>query len=276
MLDLTARACVLMSHCHRGVSIASCANEFLVMTYPDRGAATREVSLRLIQCGQATTCDAFRSCEIGGRPVDYCTAHPAGSCDGDTLVFCGTAYALALPCSDYGVHCRTDGTTSTCTSGETCVDAAHGSECADNRLVYCTANSGTPSGLDCTLGLAGGVCATDSTGATCVSSTPCTNASSSPRCDGNVAASCSNGHDRRIDCALANHGHCVLPVNPGAHTLEDLCIPDDAVCDPSTAADRCSGPSIEACVAGRWIDVDCRSVGFTTCRDNGTSARCIP
>ncbi len=275
LLELTARTCVLMAQCNAPVSVASCARQYLTMTYPDRGRATREMATRLIHCGEATNCAAFLSCQIGGRPASYCSEHSGASCDGDTLIFCGSAYNLALPCASYGIACRSIGTTAVCASNDACVTATHTAECVGNRLVYCTADPGTPSGLDCSLGVEGGVCVASGGNATCASPTLCALASTQPRCDGNVAASCANGHDRRIDCTVANGGRCVVPADVGSHMLEDLCIPSDAVCDAATARDRCRGTSVEGCVSGQWIAVDCRTIGFANCQDTSTGARCI-
>lgn len=276
LLGLAARACVLMAQCNAPVSISSCGRQFLTMMYPDRGSGARDTALRLVQCGSATDCAAFRSCEIGGRAASYCAAHPGSTCDGDTLIYCGSNYNVALPCGMYGVACLGANGTANCATNEQCVDPTHTSECAGNRLIVCAGGAGAPSGFDCALGLAGGICVADGGSAQCVPSTPCSQLSSEPRCDGNVAASCMDGHDRRIDCAAANGGQCVASAATGAYALESACVPMGAVCDANTAIDRCNGTRVEGCLEGQWVGVDCRSIGLANCQDSSSGAHCVP
>ncbi len=273
--ERVARMCLLLQGCRSYVRVGDCARQFLSMTYPDQGSAPREQALRWILCGLAGDCASFEACMLGGHPSTYCDTHPEGSCDGDTLVICA-GVNIFLDCRLYGLRCVPTATSATCSSGATCLGTGNVEECQGNRLVACAPGGSPTNGADCSRATAGGVCLANGEHAACVPGSTCSVPDSSWRCDGNIAAWCYLGRDHRVDCTAVNNGRCVLPGSGVDLQLADSCVPPDAECDPIRSIDRCHGTSVEACVAGHWVTVDCRSIGFATCRDVGRGASCVP
>jgi hypothetical protein len=278
--EAIARFCDLFAVCARpGMATDSpgCAQSIAAFAYDDTTVAARQAADRFVfGCTGATNCDAFLSCLLGGRSPSYCGAHPGNSCDGDTLVTCSAMGSFAIDCAGYGLRCVSSSGGAACSDGSSCSSAGVGAECQGNRLVMCGSNASFISGADCSLFMNGGVCVPSGSSASCVPSATCSIATSSPQCEGTAAVWCVSGHERRVDCASVANGRCAAPDGGAASTLTTWCVPSGAVCDPRTSVDRCNGNAIESCVQGRWIDVDCASLGLRTCGAVAGGVTCVP
>jgi hypothetical protein len=278
-----ARFCALSAICaHPGsqtqLDVPGCAETQIAYEYSSAGPIGRSLLQRYVACASAGSCAAFDTCLLGGLSPDYCATHPALSCNGDTLIECSMlyAYGLGIDCRQYGLRCTTVGTGAGCSDGTPCTASSPASACNGNRLELCGMGLATNqiSGEDCALTIAGGVCSATDGGAACVPPTTCAT-SDLPHCEGNVAAWCLGGYETRVDCTEVANGRCA-PTDAGIYELSWLCVPSGAVCDPRITPDHCNGTSIESCVQGQIVDVDCASIGFTTCVAVPGGATCMP
>lgn len=239
-----------------------------------RGGAL-SFSLTVRECGLgANSCTQLRACALRGAKPDACVgrgrAAPAGYCDsaGRALTCVRGRVAAVRDCPRGGEQCAVRDGQAVCALGACGAGAdAGGPSCSASgtRILQC--EKGTLVSVDCSaFGLS---CASQADGAACAPATSaCTG--DTKRCEGNIAVECLHGHEVRVDCAASGLacggpgtavGACVAPVSASG------------ACDTASPA-RCEGASIKYCASGRPRSYPCKSLAFSRCAADGTSARC--
>jgi hypothetical protein len=202
-----------------------------------------------------------------GHGEAWCAAHPGTSCDGDVLVTCGDPSTMqAVDCRLGGNHCQGADGQAQCLTREGCTQS--GSYCTgEASWAYCQS-----SGAETNYGCQPGEHCWDvpSTGAAvCLPSAPCSSPETS-RCDGTVVRTCQSveggsPYEQTSDCGSWGVGVC----NEAG---------DQAWCDypnAECAGDRCEGSTVEACVFGKTLSLDCRQLGFSSCTSGNGTAGCL-
>ena len=226
---------------------------------------------RYVRCASAASnCAGALNCASLNHGADWCTAHPNGACDGDTVVRCQSGWALyRTDCAAQGLHCATANGASTCTDGSTC-DPTTPAHCDGNRLVECDATTHLGSSTDCGA-LAGGTCRSVTSGTStttnCYAPQAPGCATDGTTCDGTAAVLCASGLKIRVECAQFA-SHCALDSMGKAG-----CEPNASECTSSTA-DTCSGDAIQLCVNGRVAQTSCASIGLVTCSTANSRVTC--
>jgi hypothetical protein len=80
------------------------------------------------------------------------------------------------------------------------------------------------------------------------------------RCDGDIRLGCDgNGRVSFHDCGRVPGGTCTNVSGKGPSCV----YPDQSTCPAQTYG--CSGSTLDLCVLGAAVSIDCKSLGFTTC-----------
>jgi hypothetical protein len=158
-----------------------------------------------------------------------------------------------------------------CTDGVAC-EPGTPSRCDGNFVVACQLGN-LEKRVDCGLALPGGTCVhIESHGGVatlCVhDGAACAPASFPARCEGDVAITCPFGREQRLDCASAE-STCRIMGSTGPE-----CAPVATDCSEGSP-DRCAGDALEVCVNGHYLATACAELGFRTCMDDGSGARCV-
>ena len=250
-IDKLVRACAIVESCV-GHEIGRCVADFAA-----RG------TLAQVDCLLAATvanCTAANAC-IGVTRTPDSNCMP-GCRDANTLVTCNElGFRTELDCSTYiessGPVCVT-GTQSAC--GVNACSVEGDATCTGDVATYC--QSGVNKVSDC--GRVGTVCEMGG----CVGAPltgPCTVAFG---CDGELLLQC-DPSPRAIDCSkVVPDGICVTInnfVSCGWGQVCDLTYPTG-----------CIGTTLRECVLGVIKDVDCTTIGGTTCTDTSPRPRCVP
>lgn len=251
-MNKLVRACAILSGC-QGDEVPECVFDLMY-----RGTAAQ------VDCVLAATlsdCTSANACVGLMRSTDpNCTA---GCLDADTLVSCAGSLRTEIECASsiesLGPSCI-GGTQSACGIGACSSDTITCNGTVASRCI-----SGVANEYDCAR--FGMECAQDR-GCVGAAVGPCVAA---PGCDGNFIVECDAGVERRTDCsAQLPGGTCGVVVN---HIVG--CVLGQQ-CDALQTVDSCIGTTLQSCVAGTPMSVDCTSVGGTSCGYSGPHARCMP
>ncbi len=193
------------------------------------------------------------------------------ACDGNFAVYCGGSdYAFNIDCSALGGTCTpyplgaTDSGIAACalndTNGGGCEDPAGEFHCEGNVRYECI--GGIKYGGDCTASDATCVESEQGGDAYCLdSTTSCENRGASVCSDSTLNSCLQDGYSVAFDCAAAGlscaeEGYCLAPG----------CTSDDA----DACVESCSGTSLQVCVGGSPMLIDCNTLGFEGCTTWGT------
>jgi len=238
-------------------------------------------SLLIRECGlRANSCSELRTCGLRGASPSACIGrgknNPAGFCDidGRALSCVKERVAGVRDCPRGGEQCSVREGQSACSLGPCPAEIPEGAppvcSASGTRVVHC--EHGILSSLDCSaFGL---ICAANgSAGPSCAPPTP-TCAGTGTRCEGDVAVSCYNGHEVRVECGAA--GMTCATSQTGGRTVGACVAPavTGATCDPSAAA-RCDGATVRYCAAGQPRSFLCRTLGFSRCVSGAGGAHCL-
>jgi hypothetical protein len=247
-------------------------------------------SLLIRECGlRANSCAELRTCGLRGASPTACAGrgkdNPAGYCDidGRALSCWHERVAGVRDCPRGGEQCSVREGEAACSLGpcpkEITEGAAPVCSASGTRILRC--EHGVLNSLDCA---AFGLICTPGTPATAVGATASGAACAPPtatcsgtakRCEGDVAVSCYDGHEVRVECGAAgmtcnalDHpervvGSCVAPA-PASPAPP---------CDSSAPA-RCDGSTVRYCASGRARAFPCKALGFNRCVSDAGGARC--
>jgi hypothetical protein len=222
----------------------------------------------------ATSCAAIDSCLgrgiVGvGEVANLCeSAVGDWACEGDVAVFCGGAdFAYHFDCSQTGGTCMPYPADATDTSmvpcavggGTPCDESPGEFHCDGNTRYECIGN--VQYGWDCTY--RGGTCVDpDDSDAYCRDSvTECSDPGVSSCSDGILTTCALDGYELQSDCSLTG-----LTCSDQDYCLAPGCEPADAdLCNES-----CSGTSLQLCVGGAPVLIDCMAFGFEGCDTYGS------
>ena len=258
--DKLVRSCLLVESCDPyffNVTISQCINEDFLH------------STTSLQClNDITDCSGFYDCMgYGYAALSDCSVDDAGArCDTATnrAINCaGLASGIVTDCKKNGGTCGTyttdAGTVADCVVPGGCSDTDGQEHCTSNNEIY-TCIDGQPFGENC----GASTCAVVNGSAGCYfHAPPCgmpgyscaTNAGHS------VVAWCSDGNQLlTYDCTRAG-GSCVLDDGGAADCVSPGCVPTDD-CVESCASD---GKTLNLCVGGAPLQVDCTQNGFAQC-----------
>jgi hypothetical protein len=214
----------------------------------------------------AKSCAQIESCAFGGL-VAPCGGGPFVGCAGrgDTRVICDKAGSgePVERCAAYGKSCgaldpQIGQHDALCTGpqGRMCQTSG----CMGAKLSACD-DAGTDLGQDCAL-VGAGACVPDAGACMPESSEPCTPTADISCDDAGVAYGCATGLREKVDCTkISGPGGCTPVLNaPGW-------MPPSAACKQAAGcgADQCNGTSLNACVRGRFVAVDCAKLGLGAC-----------
>jgi len=240
-------------------------------------------------CSDVVKCvmpDQVAECSVGG--FIGCTQAAADpdtrlDCITSTVTDAGGAPAPAENCVMRGQTCASNdpdasnnGALCTGPLGLACNTTAPG--CLDGGLVLCD-DAGIDHGADCR-NVGGGSCSVSGASPACEpeGTTTCIGTNDITCTPGNVQAQgCVTGTAEMVDCtAISGSGTCV-PIEGGAPGT----LPSDACyIDGGCLGDTCSGSSLDVCIRGRSITVDCVGLGLGSCNpvttEEGIVASCTP
>jgi hypothetical protein len=236
-------------------------------------------SLLVRECGlTANSCAELRTCGLRGASPTACAGrgkdNAAGYCDidGRALSCWHERVAGVRDCPRGGEQCSVREGQSACSLGPCPAGMAEGAApvCSGSGTRILKCEHGVMTSLDCAaFGL---ICAAGTGGAACAPPTPaCTG--TARRCNGDVAASCYDGHEVKVECAAA--GMSCSPIDQGARAVGSCTAPAPATgaCNANARA-RCQGSTLHYCAAGRPRSFPCKALGFNRCVSDANGARC--
>lgn len=229
--------------------------------------------------GRATGPDAGNRCDAMYACV-YPTSKTGEACGGmfvgcagmdpSTRIDCrGSApniVAAAEPCKAQGKACSAQGGNSNalCTGpqGQTCMTTG----CTGSAMSFCD-DAGVDLGQDCSL-VGGGTCTDVFDAGACKPEGPgsCVPTQNVTCDDAGVAHGCMTGVPETVDCK-GLLGDCVEGLVPTYQPPSRACTRAIAAC----TMDKCSNGSINACMRGRLVMIDCGAVGLGPCTTIQTS-----
>ena len=267
-------ACVIAASCGEAypfVSASKCIDGFgLLWWYAEGYAAPNPtIAAHLLQCAGVAhgDCAAFRSC-FGGNDIALSGEYLDGTCQGQVAQ---QGNNLSFDCAAIGATCQS----LVSTAGAVCNHAS----CAGPTSVTCNGSiashcsfGGQFLEVDCAK--SGRVCADGAP----PGAWPCVGTSDAcmpggTSCVGDTASYCAGGKLATFDCqgtlfrTACSPSSLATEADPPCKYKADTCLP---------AADSCSGTSIQLCVDGDFVDVDCKALGFTGCSPTTTGAACTP
>ena len=282
------QVCALLTSCDRlPIPPAMVPTDFAacVRTIDAQLASPSAVAFSLLvrECGlTANSCAELRTCGLRGASPTACAGrgkdNPAGYCDidGRALSCSHERVAGVRDCPRGGEQCSVREGQSACSLGPCPAGMTEGASpvcsASGTRILRC--EHGVMTSLDCAaFGL---ICGSGPGGAACTPPTaPC--AGASRRCDGDVAVSCYDGHEVRVECAAA--GMSCNPTDQGVRAVGACTAPTPAPvpgggpCDANARA-RCDGATLRYCSAGRPRSFPCKALGFNRCVSDASGARC--
>ncbi len=290
-----AHACTLLAGCEHpigqnktGTCMVNAILAYDCAANPNRRPAG--AAKAFWECMQsATSCADVGECTFPNHPPPCANGGFLGcsqSSDNiDSRVDCvaTTSAAAGENCAPLGQTCDSlDPDASN--NGALCVGhagrACIGTGCVSGRWLSLCDDAGIDHGVDCTV-VGAGKC--DLAGAAClpmVDSGTCSHTNAVTCTPGNIVAQgCAAGVPEHIDCtAISGGGTCVaIPSGASGTVPADACR-INAGCTDDTCSDA---GHLLACVRGRTVDIDCKSVtGLTTCEvvatGEGNIAACSP
>jgi hypothetical protein len=249
------------------------------MTDELTSATAVNFSLLMRECGlQSNSCASLRTCALRGANPEACSGRGkqgvVGTCDVDgRALACWHEQVLAVrDCPRGGEQCIVVGGQATCTLGPCPGDIREGDKprCSASGTHILQCDKGKLASLDCAaFGLR---CSVGSDGAAgcATSGAPC--ASSTKRCDGNVAVGCYNGHEVRVDCASAG----LACAASSAGEAVGACVAPRATTPPCDDSDKakCDGANVDYCYAGKNRAYFCKALGFGRCETTPIGVHC--
>ncbi|HEU4405393.1 MAG TPA: hypothetical protein VFS43_08905 [Polyangiaceae bacterium] len=218
---------------------------------------------------------------------ELCQAAP---CEGSVVQTCtalgsGLYSVLRTDCASFGLACGEYGCVST---GAPCDERTHRGRCVAGAPIGCEGGV-EQVGMAC--GLFGQSCVVDDRGdrpvARCEgeSPLPCQRRWSQLAgrelhglgCSGTRLRACGpDGSEAYVDCgAWVAGASCQQAIDPGAGEPVYFC-GVASECDPfSDRMLRCEGDALVFCNGGRLERLDCKTLGFAACGDNGYGNRCL-
>lgn len=252
-----AKACALASACgsfgfplQTSAPIGVCA----VKVWDERSLVATEPGVpasRAYACGaSATGCASFGARMSLGHAASECGGGTS-ACAGDTVVTCWAGQIDHLwDCTAGGNHCDSSAGFGRCVSQATC--SAAGGRCVSaSSAAVC---AGAPLVETSTACLPGTACVSPAgTGvAKCLSTTSCATPNTA-RCDGTVLKTClgwmnSLTSEESFDCASRPGSTCASGACRGASECTQT---------------SCAGSTLQLCMAGKRVPVDCAALGRT-------------
>jgi hypothetical protein len=225
----------------------------------------------------ASTCDQVRACnQPTSAQLAICQDRTEDTCSGNVMVLCGSGNRItAVDCAKSGLVCGASEYGAACGLAS-CDPTTTQPRCEGNRLITCDEYADVLTGDDCAI--EGRTCGSNPLGETaCVGSKACNPATATTHCDGNAIVHCDAGTEARTDCAavLGDEWTCrVQTLETGTWTR---CVPVAQECTVGEG-ESCGSGVVTYCHAGRKTTFDCRSLGFSGCREvttETTVANCV-
>lgn len=211
---------------------------------------------------RARTCEAIDRC-VFGKSAPLCPSGPNSGCsDNKVHVSCASNGAIARgnPCVATGRTCANTAAVGYCTgtSGLTCADTG----CEGTQLHACdSGDAGVPldRGFDCA-SFGAETCVDTAVGPACrvFSDRVCT-PTKEVTCTGDVARGCPSGLEEEVDCAGLAGTSCTPTSTGDGWDVSRAC--GKTQC----SGDACAGDTLQACVRGSVVPVDCTSLGLKAC-----------
>jgi hypothetical protein len=289
-IDDIEQVCVLLMSCPDlpippsmvPTDFASCVRGLAGQLSSPAGVSS---SLLIRECGlRANSCAELRTCALRGANRTACAGRgkdsAVGYCDidGRALSCLHEKIAGVRDCPRGGEQCSVREGQAACSLGPCPKEIAEGAppvcSASGTRILQC--EHGVLNSLDCDAfglicstspGAAGGPPAAKCAPPT----TPCTGTAT--RCDADVAVSCYNGHEVRVECGAAG---MTCATTEAANRTVGACVPaapTGAACDAAAPA-RCDGGSIKYCAAGTPRSFLCKTLGFNRCVGGASGAHC--
>ena len=273
-LDQLIEACVVTSGCGVKVwpKVLNCLDAYYDLAKP-RGSGP--VFDRIYQCVIAAQGDCTKvfDCYGSNRYAGSCdNGNFTATCEGDSRYTCDTiAHKVFISdCAVAKLSCKTSTSppvTAHCTRGA-CKPTSFKTTCEGSILVSCLA-SGVIQTDDC--GVDGGKCGKSAMGAlSCIGNQDktCDFDSTKPpfqaSCDGHSAVTCKNNNVNKEDCSkrpfkrVCRNGTCAS--SGGECTADDF--------------NKCQGDKLQYCREGKWVALDCASLGLGACKQAVNGANC--
>ncbi len=288
-LDAARRSCAWLSACEApgGGNAAGACLTRAVLAFDCHANPNRQVrgaAHDMWRClARAASCGDVHACVFGGPPPTCSAASGAfvafTSCASAARVDCEAAGAPALggACVTERRTCVPDGdSVGYCAGGAGLACTSDG--CAGTMLHTCGESGAvhlTDGGLgtidvgeDCALSGAGQCVTVGDTPACLATGGRACTASSSVRCEGNVAVGCPSGVEERVDC-VALGAVCATGVT-GAVAGIGWDVSRACKSAGTCTSDSCSGSSLVGCVHGAPMTVDCVGLGLGACATRAT------
>jgi hypothetical protein len=223
----------------------------------------------------AQDCAHLAPCVTNGQFTGSCPyGDYGGHCYGTVYVDCNSSTPAWTDCAQEGKVCLGDNTSSSPTASTGCgyFTIPNSTYCTQGFTSGCLLGdaaicyNGTLYYYDCA-GIGQGCVDDPVNGASCVPLTPSCDGGA-PTCSPQGAAvSCSSlGQLQSFDCAAAGLS-CVIGGGTAACVAAGCSQQDVTNC-----TETCDGPYLNTCVGGGRVVIDCRSYGFTTCREYTSQA----
>jgi hypothetical protein len=251
-----------------------------VLEWCDSGRLERQSCRRQgMVCGRNLDGEAACVAPTGGAGADQCGDIPAaGTCQGNTLVFCVSGQIRTQDCGRTGTVCDASGGAAACvlpSDADACVDLDVGGECKGNEMVWCD-EVGARRTYDCAA--SGMTCGPKANGELSVgcSPAPCDGVSYFGECSGDTLRYCqSNSVLVEVDCRSEYGLGCGLQND----TIGYNCTASGTAggsCGDITWDGVCQGDKVVWC-SGDSLDVyDCSRQGMTCGASGALGNWCVP
>lgn len=210
----------------------------------------------------ATSCSDVQLCEgYGFTNSSQCPAGQSGwRCDGNIAVNCDQKYFVSCDkrggtCTMYDSNNDFVPDTAGCLVVDSCTEQDGTTSCQGDTLYTCVGGQGF--GAVCTNLSA--KCEGQGGQSSCLYAAPACSGQVAP-CDGQTAEQCVNGKLLRYDCAAVG---LTCDAEPGG----PYCVaPGCKLADVKACHESCSGSVLHLCYGGASYKVDCKTYGFSRCR----------
>lgn len=275
--SVIAKACAVMNSCEQiwsgenYYSIGACTEETIQMMAI--GYISPDIPYMECLSRAGGDCNkAFACLNDGHQPQSCDDSTFADRCDGSVAVSCSyDGFVIYEDCAELDEYfpqpfdfvCVMDYEYAECSSPPC---EGYPPRCIGSFVEYC--DDGERYAEDC--GLYGATCEMTAEAADCVGTGPaCEEEPWYGRCDGDFIVLCMNGREARVNCAEADPN---FTCRMDDYEEVAFCGGRGSECsvgyEDEYGGDSCSGTVINYCFGGYIKSLDCRSLGFSTCRSN--------
>lgn len=247
--DQVLATCAIMASCVPagvipGFTANACIEQFLA------GGETPGPSVLSCMANATTGCGAMKTCLGSWIKQESCSPTMGGSCDGQNMVKCLDTFTENIDCQMvFGVGCVTGTGGGGCSDGTTCSGSSLMAKCKGGTRVYKCVYGYEVLLEDCArkeLPCVSHECA--GPGELC----------STVACEGGTIAFCVENRVLRMKCSDIAPG---FSCSGGGGTAR---CEQGTACSASSAP-TCNGNKLVVCSGGKQQDVDCTTLGFSSC-----------